>query len=257
MNPTRFGLVLLTAALLGLAPGAATRAAAQDHGNPGTFYRGSAYLWWANIDGENQLGDLELTVGDSTKLFASFAGDFAFGKGRLRGVATFSTTSLSNQTELTGTGIPDSTLVNYDFSQTMAELFAWWQVGRFNTSQAFQLFGGLRYTHQKQTLLDGPVPGSFTATWVEPVGGAQYFVEMGGFLWATITGDIGGVLFGSRFAYGVGGELGAHVYGPVHLALSYRFLQTNYNNDGDEDDSSYRWDEGTTQGWYMGIVIKG
>jgi hypothetical protein len=255
MSRARVGIVLASAALLGLAPGLATPAAAQDHGNPGTFWRGSAYLWWANIDGENQLGDAELTVGDSTKLYASFAGDFSYGKGRFRGVATFSTTSLSNQTELSGPGIPNGTLVNYDFSQTMAELFAWFQVGRFNTYQAFQLFGGLRYTRQRQKLLDGPMAGSFTETWVEPVGGAQYFVDMGGIFWATVTGNIGGIVFGSRFAYGVGAELGANLYGPLSLALSYRFLQTNYDND--DDGTGYRWDEGTTQGWYLGIVIKG
>jgi len=246
--------VATAVALLGLAPSLATPATAQDHGNPGVYGRGGAYLWWANIDGENHLpGGLELAVGDSTKLYASFAGDLQFGKGPIRGVATFATTSLSNQTELHGSSIPDGTLVNYDFSQTMAELFAWWQVGTFVESYAFQLYGGLRYTRQNQKLLDGPVPGSFSQTWVEPVAGAQYFVEMGGIFWSTVTGDIGGVLFGSEFAWRIGMEVGVNVYGPLSLMLAYRYLQTEYEN----RDTGYRWDLGETQGWYMGIVIKG
>ena len=253
MSAARFAFVLAFAVLFGLAPGFVGQAAAQDHGNPDMFWRAGAYLWWANIDGENHIGDAELTVGDSTKLYASFAGDVQVGKGAFRGVLTFSTTSLSNTTEIEGPGIPDGTLAAYDFSQTMAELFAWWQIGTFSTDHAFQLFGGLRYTHQSQKILTSSVVGNYGETWVEPVAGAQYFVEMGSVFWATVTGNMGGVLFGSEFSWGVGAEFGAHVYGPLHLGLAYRYFQTEYEN----SDTGYRWDVGETQGWYMGVIIKG
>ena len=252
MNRTRIGLVLAAAGLLSIGPCLAPDAVAQDHGNPDSFWRASAYLWWANIDGYNYLGDTEVTVGDTTSLHASFAGDLQFGKGRFRGIARFSTTSLKNQGTVAGPGIPDGSQVNYDFSWTTAELLAAWQVGRFETEQAFKLYGGLRYVHQGQKLLDGPQPGETTETWFEPVFGAMYFVEMGGPFWVEVDGNMGGVLFGSEFAWGVGVELGVNVTGPVHLTLSYDYLQTEYGT----TDSDYRWDEGVSQGWFFGLVIK-
>ncbi len=252
MRRARIGLALAAAGLTTLAPGLAPDAVAQDAGNPDFFWRASGYLWWANIDGINYLDDVAVTVGDTTSLHASFAGDVQVGKGRFRGIARFSTTSLKNQGTIEGAGIPDGAQVNYDFSWTTAELLAAWQVGRFDTDHAFKLFGGLRYVHQGQKLLDGPQPGEVTQDWVEPVFGAEYFVEMGGPFWAAVDGDMGGVLFGSEFTWRVGAELGINVAGPVHLTLAYDYLQTEYGT----KDSDYRWDEGVSQGWFFGLVIK-
>jgi hypothetical protein len=248
MRIPRLGLALTAAALLSTAP----QAQAQDHGNPDTFWRASAYLWWANIDGYNYLGDAEVTVGDTTSLHASFAGDLRVGKGRFRGIAKFSTTSLKNAGPLEGPGIPDGTQVNYDFNWTMAELQAAWQVGRFETDHAFLLHAGLRYVAQNQNLLDGPQPGETSESWVEPVVGAEYWTEMGGPFWVSIDGDVGGVLFGSEFTWRAGAELGVNVAGPVHLTLAYDYLQTEYGT----TESEYRWDEGVSQGWWFGLVIK-
>ena len=102
MSRARIALVLAAAGLLTLAPGIAPEARAQDAGNPDSFWRASAYLWWANIDGINHLNDVAVTVGDTTSLHASFAGDLQVGKGRFRGIARFSTTSLKNQGAVEG-----------------------------------------------------------------------------------------------------------------------------------------------------------
>ena len=134
----------------------------------------------------------------------------------------------------------------------MAELLAAWQVGRFESRHAFKLFGGLRYVHQKQALLDGPQPGETTKSYVEPVGGAEYFVEMGGPFWAAVDGDIGGFGIGSKLTWRVGAELGIHVAGPVHLTLQYDYLQTEIGS----KDSEYRLDEGVSQGWFFGLMVK-
>ena len=115
-----------------------------------------------------------------------------------------------------------------------------------------ELFGGLRYVHQGQKLLDGPAPGETTESWVEPVVGAEYFTEMGGPFWVSIDGDVGGVLFGSEFTWRAGAELGVNVTGPVHLTLAYDYLQTEYGT----KESDYRWDEGVSQGWFFGLVIR-
>jgi hypothetical protein len=248
----RGGVAVVFAVLLLATPALVPSLDAQDYGQPGWFWRVTPYLWFANIDGINQLGDVEVTVGD-TELYASFAGNLQVGKGRFRGVANFNTTSLSGLGELEGESVPDGTEVNYDFSLTTAELFAEWQVGTFVTSHAFQLFGGLRYVRHRQTLEDGPEPGTTTQTWVEPVAGAQYYAGMGSIFWATVRGDIGGIVFGSEFAWRVGAQLGAQVARPVHLILGYDYLQTEYAN----SDSGYAWDEGVTQGWLLGIMIKG
>lgn len=243
----------LAAACVALAlGGGVAEARAQDHGSPDKFWRASAYLWFANIDGINHLGDATVVVGDTSSLHASFAGELQAGKGRFRGIGRFSTSSLANRGPLEGPDVPDGTDVAYDFTWTMAELLGAWQVGTFESSQAFKLFAGLRYVHQGQTLLDGPSPGSVTENWVEPVAGAEYFVEMGGPFWAAVDGDIGGVLFGSEFAWRAGVELGVAVAGPLHLSLAYDYLQTEYG----EKDGAYRWDEGVSQGWFFGVSVK-
>ena len=231
---------------------AAPGAVAQDHGNPDAFWRASAYLWWANIDGTSYLGDTMVGVGDSTSLHASFAAQVEAGKGRFRGVGKFSTTSLANSGPLDGPGVPDGTRVDYDFTWTMASLLAAWQVGTFETGQAFMLSAGLRYVHQGQNLTNVAGFDPVSENWVEPVAGAEYFVEMGGPFWVSVNGDLGGVLFGSEFTMRVAAELGVHVAGPVHLSLVYDYLQTEYG----EKDAEYRWDEGVSQGWFFGLTVK-
>jgi len=232
-------------------------ARAQEYGNPGSFWRATAYLWYANVDGINHLDDLTVQVGDSSSLHASFAGELQAGRGRFRGIARFATTSLANQGPLDGPGVPDGTEVDYDFTWTTAELLAAWQAGRFQTDHAFSLFAGLRYVHQGQRLSDLGAelladPISFSEDWIEPVAGAEYFAEMGGPFWASVDGDIGGFLFGSEFTMHVGLELGLRVAGPAHVSLAYDYLQTEYGETGSE----YRWDEGVGQGWLLGVTIK-
>ncbi|MCL7960561.1 MAG: hypothetical protein M8861_10235 [marine benthic group bacterium] len=228
----------------------ASGATAQDHGNPDSFWRASAYLWFANIDGTNYLGDSTVVVGDTSALRTSFAGLVEAGKGRFRGVGKFSTTSLSASGPLDGPGVPDGTEVDYDFTWTMATLLGTWQVGTFESSQALKLSAGLRYVHQSQDLAGSA--GAVTQDWVEPVAGAEYWVEMGGPFWVSVDGDLGGFLFGSQFTMRVGAELGIHVTGPVHLSLAFDYLQTEYGEKG----AAYRWDEGVSQGWYFGLTVK-
>lgn len=240
--------VAAAAILLAVAAGA-PEAMAQDAGNPGSFWRASMYLWFANIDGTNYLGDSTVVVGDTSSLHTSFAGELQAGRGRFRGVARFATTSLANRGPLQGPGVPDGTEIDYDFTWTTAELLAAWQVGRFESDHAFELYAGLRYVHQGQDLSGA---GSYSQDWLEPVAGAEYFVEMGGPFWVAVNGDLGGFLFGSEFTMRVRAELGIRVVGPVHLSLAYEYLQTEYGEKG----AAYRWDEGVSQGWFFGLSDK-
>jgi hypothetical protein len=200
----------------------------------------------------NYLGDSTVVVGDSSSLYASFAAQVEAGKGRFRGIGKFATTNLSHTGPLEGPGVPDGTQVAYDFTWTTMTLLAAWQAGTFETGQAFVLSAGLRYVHQGQNLTSVGGFEPVTQDWVEPVAGAEYFAEMGGPFWVSVNGDLGGVLFGSQFTMRVGGELGVHVAGPVHLSLAYDYLQTEYGEKG----ASYRWDEGVSQGWFFGLTVK-
>ncbi len=250
MRP-RLRFALLPAGLLAVSlPSTGSAQVSPTYGNPGMYWSVEPYLWFANLDATIDIGDVGLVVGDSTELKASFAGDVQVGKGRFRGIATFSTSSLGNSTELLGDA-PPGTVVDYDFSWTTAELFAAWQVGTFGPGHALSLLGGLRYVRQHLELSGGPEPET-TETWVEPVLGAEYYVEMGGPFWAAIAGSVGGIAFGSTFAWQLGGHLGAHIAGPVHAAMAVDYYQTEYENES----SGYRLDEGVSQGWYFGILIR-
>jgi hypothetical protein len=64
---------------------------------------------------------------------------------------------------------------------------------------------------------------------------------------------MGGFGMGSTIAWVLRGTLGVRVFGPVDLTLATRFYQTEYSN----ADTGYVWDEGMTQGWHLGVRIKG
>jgi hypothetical protein len=248
----RSHLLIALAGLAQFAPAAVDTAAAQTRGDAGWYFEVAPYVWFSNIDGVNTLGDVSLQVGDSV-LERRFVGTAAVGKGRWRGIANFTTASLSSRTELEGASVPPGTQVTYDFSQTTAELFATAQVGTFLTTNAFQLLGGVRYVRQEQKLVDGPQPGSITEEWIEPVFGANYFAAMGGRFWAVVAGDIGGFNIGSKFTWRVGAQLGFTIAKPVDVTMAYDYMAAQYKN----DDTGYSWDDGVTQGWLFGVIIKG
>lgn len=229
----------------------AQSATAQDRGNPGWYVRVMPYIWFSNIDGINSLGDISLQVGDSV-LETSFAADVEVGKGRWRGIASFRTTSLSGPTALEGNDVPAGTQVTYDFSETTGELFAAVQVGSFLSSHALEALGGVRYVRHSQKIADAPQPVDADAEWIEPVVGARYFAELGGGFRATLTGDLGGFGVGSEFTWRAGGQLAFRLARPIDIALAYKYLQAEYQNES----TGYAWDEGVSQGWYVGVVIK-
>ncbi len=250
--PGRTQLLITLAGLAQLAPVTPGTASAQDRGDPGWYFQVAPYVWFSNIDGVNTLGDVSLVVGDSV-LETSFAAVAQVGKGRWRGIAKFATASLSSRTALEGESVPDGTQVTYDFSQSTGELLAAAQVGTFQTTNAFQLLGGLRYVRQEQEILDGPEPGSTTEEWIDPVLGANYYARMGGRFWAAVAGDIGGFGIGSEFTWGVGVQLGITIAAPVDVIMAYDYSEAQYKN----DDTGYAWDDGVSQGWFLGVIIKG
>lgn len=251
MSRSRLGLAVLLAAASQIALGSTSDLAAQDYGQPDFFWRISPYLWFANVDGELKLDDLELPVGD-TVLETSFAGNVHVGKGRWRGIAVVSWMTLANTTELQNEA-DEGTEVAYDFADTEIMLLASVQVGRFDTDHALSVRGGVRWVRQSIQIEGGPDPGTFTETWLEPMFGVEYFTTLGGRFWATVDGDAGGFGIGSRITWGMGAQLGFKVANPVDIAMSYRFHQLEYEN----EDTGYVWDDGSRQGWFFGVIVKG
>lgn len=250
----RSGLVCTAVLVIGasLTPGFVSPVAAQDRGNPEWHWVAHPTLWFANVDAVIGLNDNGIEIGDTT-LVASFSGEAEVGKGRWRAIGAFYSTSLDGPTEVEGPTIPDGTVADYDFKFTNAELFASVEFGSFETTQALELMGGIRYVDHKLDVAGAPGTLVARENWVEPVVGARYYAEMGRIFWATIDGNIGGFGIGSRVAWVIRGTLAVRVFGPVDLTLATRFNQTEYAN----SDTGYLWDEGMSQGWHLGVRIKG
>jgi len=242
------GLAVL--ALPQLAPALSTGLAAQDYGDPDLYVRIVPNLWFANVGGLQEFGDVHLAVEDSVLEWA-FAGNVHVGKGRWRGIATFSTTSMANPTELTSEG-HEGIEVNYDFGLTELMLLASVQVGRFDSAHALSIRGGVRWVEQRQTIVGEVAVGEHKETWLEPVFGAEYYTSMGARLWAAVDGDMGGFGLGSTLTWGMGATLGVSVAKPVDIFMSYRYHHTEYEN----EDTGYRWEDGTSQGWFFGLNVK-
>ncbi|MFV1986882.1 MAG: hypothetical protein ACC682_06355 [Gemmatimonadota bacterium] len=251
VSPGRAIAVVLATAAMSL-PVATGSLLAQDRGNPEWHWVVHPTLWFANVDGLVTMGDASLEVGDST-LVASFSGEFEVGKGRWRAIGAFYDTNLDGSGEIEGGPLPVGTAVSYDFQLTYAELFASVEVGSFDTNQALEFMGGLRYVRHRLDVGGGGGTLFVRESWVEPVVGARYYAEMGRTFWVTIDGNMGGFGIGSTIAWVLRGTLGVRVYGPVDLTLATRYYETQYEN----SDTGYVWDEGVGQGWHLGLRIKG
>ncbi len=248
----RLALATALATLAHMLPTVTDVAWAQDRGNPDWHYSVHPTLWLSNVDGRVVLGDTELMVGD-TLLEASFAGTVEVGRGRWKGIASFYTTSVDGRSEIEGAAIPPETFADFDFGITTAEFLAAVEFGSFETRQALEFMGGLRYVRHELDVLGGPGTLIVRENWVEPMAGARYYAEMGRSFWATIDGSIGGFGIGSKISWVVGGTLGIRIAGPVDATIATRFYQTEYEN----SDTGYLWDEGVSQGWHLGLRISG
>ena len=175
------------------------------------------------------------------------------GRGRWKAIASFYTTSLAGSTELHAEGVSTPLDVDYDFDFMMAEFFGAVEFGSFETAQALEFLAGIRYVRHRLDIDGGPGTLLARENWVEPTVGARYYAEMGRLFWATVDGNVGGFGIGSEISWALRGTLGVRVAGPVDLTLAARYRQAEYDN----SDTGYLWDEGVSQGWHLGVRIKG
>jgi hypothetical protein len=251
----------LAAGLTSLATGSV---AAQDRGNPDWHFVVAPYLWFSNLNGAQTLGlphDHQVAgpaivpVGD-TLLEPSWMVRAEAGKGRWRGWLNVSGAKVADAVVFHLESDPSvTTSGNYDLSWYTGELYAAVQVGPFTTTNAIELYAGARYMRHKQILTSGSDADSITETWIEPVIGSRFFVELGRRFWATFNGDIGGFGVGSDFTWTMAGELGFRVFKPLDISLRYNYQEIDYDNRKEGADA-YRWSNGVQQGWFLGAILK-
>jgi hypothetical protein len=238
--------------------------AAQDRGNPDWHFTLAPYLWFSNLNGAQTLGlphDHQIAgpavvpVGD-TLLEPGWLVRAEVGKGRWRGWLNLSGANVADAAELAlESDHSVTTSGTYDLSWYTGELYAAVQVGPFTTTNAIELYAGARYMRHRQILTAGSETDSITETWIEPVIGSRFFVELGRRFWATFNGDIGGFGVGSDFTWTMAGELGFRVFKPLDISLRYNYQEIDYDNRKEGADA-YRWSNGVQQGWFLGAIIK-
>jgi hypothetical protein len=239
----------------------------QDRGNPNWYLRVTPYYWFSNLgvaetldgeNGKNIVGDFSVPVED-TLLENSWAMRLEFGKSRYRGIVKLSSANMKNTTDHIES-LGDSTLVlpgKYDFTWTTAEFFGAAQVGPFKQNYAIELYGGLRYVHQEQTVESDSLPGraDVDESWVDPVIGARFYIKPGRRWWTTFHSDVGGFGIGTNFTWTLGGELGFVIIKNLDISLAYNYQEIEYDN-GKTGAERYIWDNGVQQGWFFGLSFK-
>ena len=145
----------------------------------------------------------------------------------------------------------------YEFTITSAELMASVQVGPFVAHRGIEIQGGFRYTHQSQdlALTDPVVVGVFTTSWIEPIVGLRYYSAIGRKIWFTMRTNVGGFGVGSEFTWVLDGEVWYRLSDNLDVSFRAKYLEANYRNSSTGVDE-YRWQQGQSQGWLLGVGYK-
>ncbi len=239
---------------------------AQDRGNSNWYVRVAPYLWYSNLGGAHTLGagsdeqifgNVVVPVED-TLLERSWEVRLEFGKGPVRVWTNLSRAHIADDAILTNVDDEDDTTDgSFDLAWYTGEFYAALQVGSFVETHAIEVYAGARYTRLEQTLTaGGSTTPAVTETWVDPVIGSRFFMEMGRRSWATFNGDVGGFGVGSQFTWSMGGELGLRVVPRFFdITLRYHYQEVEYDN-GKTNTETFIWNNGVRQGWFLGAVFK-
>ena len=126
----------------------------------------------------------------------------------------------------------------------------------YRPSKVVDLFGGLRLTSLKTTLVLTPAVGNnvrtgqLTETWVDPVIGLRVKAPIGKGWSLEGYGDLGGFGVGSDFTWILQARVNWQISRVVHAGLGYRFLYQNYATGSGAD--TFKWNV-TTQGPLVAI----
>lgn len=124
---------------------------------------------------------------------------------------------------------------NANIDQFVGELSAAYEVidqGRL------EVLGGVRYWNVAADLTaalpGGPRSASGSADWFDPLVGLRSRLQLGSKFDLRLRGDLGGFGVGSDFAYNLAAEVGWSISDTFQLALGYRYLSVDY-----EDNATY------------------
>jgi len=240
------GLVLVSTLAL------ASVASAQD--DPGWRVRVAPQLYLSNIDGINTASGFRFPVTDSV-----LEGGFALRADMQKGVWRFSLEYLRGSVQSTlAAGDPTAPVGSTDLSETTWEAYAARRIGPAASLGSLEILAGLRAVRHAQDL-DFSSPEAIRETvsesWVGPFVGGSFLTEPGGPLWFSVLGNMGGFGLGANLAWVVEAQVGVVLHRTVDVTLRYRHFQTEYDNDGIDTDA-YVWEDGQSQGWLIGLVVK-
>jgi len=257
----RIVLLLLAAALALAAPAHAQESSTALPPDDRWSFALAPYLWMIELDGNATVGgiktDVDVPFKDSLK-------DLSFGgmllgtvrKGRfgfsLNGVFT----RVSPDDEVGGVDIDTTS----DLAQLAAAPFYrvvdWtYRTDADGTPRRFYLepYAGARLNYLRVELeIRGGRQFDQNQTWVDPIVGTRFGLDLTDNWLLAGAGDVGGVVTGSDFAWNVQAYLGyqTELFGrETVLSLGYRALHTDYDHD------NFKWDV-TQHGPIFGTLIR-
>jgi hypothetical protein len=219
------------------------------------------YLWMIELDGNATVGgiktDVDVPFKDSIK-------DLSFGgmllgtvrKGRfgfsLNGVYT----RVSPDDEVGGVDIDTTSDLASVAASPFYRVVDWtYRESADGTPRRFFLepYAGARWNYLRVELeIRGGRQFDQNQSWVDPIVGTRFGVDLTDNLILAGAGDVGGVVTGSDFAWNVQGYLGyqTELFGrETVLSVGYRALHTDYDHD------NFKWDV-TQHGPILGTAIR-
>ncbi len=219
------------------------------------------YLWMLSLDGNTTVGGIKADVDVP---FSDALQDLSFGGMLLttvrKGKLGFSINGVFTRVS------PDSSFGPFDIDSTadLATLGGGpfyrvleWQYGESSSGQPRRLilepYAGARMNYLRVELdVRGGRQVDENETWVDPIVGSRFGLDLTDNLVFFSAADVGGVVTGSEFAWNVQGYFGyrTSIFGKeTVLSLGYRAYHTDYKN-GD-----FEWDV-TQHGPIIGTAIK-
>ena len=216
----------------------------------------STYLWLTALKGENTVGTMVIPIDmGPSDIFGSlkFAGSvhYELGKNQWGAILDFVYVKLGEDT--IPVSEPAGVTASYGQEIFATELSGTYRLGPELGPQRFEVLLGARWNRQTLDVVieGGPAPlptgGGFKENWVDPILGGRWTLEFGNDRrWHTgIRADVGGVIFGSDFAFNSLVGLGYRFNHWFAVDSAFRYLYTDYNSgtEGTADYFAYKADQ--------------
>ncbi|HSC29288.1 MAG TPA: hypothetical protein VLD67_18575, partial [Vicinamibacterales bacterium] len=261
LSASRLVLGCCIAAAIGAAPVKAQEASTDLPPEDRWTFAVAPYLWAISLDGNAEVAGVEADVDVP---FRDAVKDLSFGAMLLvdarRGRFGIGVNGVFVRTS------PDDEVgpIEIDATADLAQLAVGpyyraveWQYGESASGRPLRLilepYGGARLNHLRLELeVRGGPQFDDNQTWVDPIVGTRFAVDLAEHWVVAGAADVGGVVAGSDLSWNVQGYLGyrTSVFGqPTTFAIGYRALYVDY------DHNEFKWDV-TQQGPILGAVLR-